>query len=74
LTHLFFLFLADFSGVDITYNARREKFLASGDERERPPEFMRRMVETGRHGRKTGTGFYDYRGGSPVPGEDPRNL
>src|ERR1700716_638034 len=64
--------LADFSGVDITYNARREKFQASGDERERPPEFMRKMVEGGRHGRKTGKGFYDYSGGSPVPGDDPR--
>jgi 3-hydroxybutyryl-CoA dehydrogenase len=66
--------LADFSGVDITYNARREKFLASGDERERPPEFMRKMVEAGRHGRKTGKGFYDYSGGNPVPAEDPRKL
>jgi 3-hydroxybutyryl-CoA dehydrogenase len=66
--------LADFSGVDITYNARREKFEASGDERERPPEFMRKMVEAGRHGRKTGKGFYDYSGGSPVPAEDPRKL
>jgi len=66
--------LADFSGVDITYNARREKFEASGDERERPPEFMRKMVEAGRHGRKTGRGFYDYSGASPVPAADPRKL
>ena len=66
--------LADFSGVDVTYNARREKFEASGNESERPPEFMRRMVEAGRHGRKTGKGFYDYSGDSPVPGEDPRKL
>jgi 3-hydroxybutyryl-CoA dehydrogenase len=66
--------LADFSGVDITYNARREKFEASGDQRERPPEFMRKMVEAGRHGRKTGKGFYDYSSGSPLPAEDPRKL
>jgi 3-hydroxybutyryl-CoA dehydrogenase len=66
--------LADFSGLDITYNARREKFEASGDERERPPEFLRRMVQAGRHGQKTGKGFYDYSGSSPVPAEDPREL
>jgi 3-hydroxybutyryl-CoA dehydrogenase len=66
--------LADFSGVDITYNARREKFEASGDEHDRPAEFLRRMVEAGRHGRKTGLGFYDYREGGITPAEDPRKL
>jgi 3-hydroxybutyryl-CoA dehydrogenase len=66
--------LADFSGVDITYNARREKFEASGDEHDRPVEFMRKMVEAGRLGRKTGRGFYDYTGEKPVPAEDPRRL
>jgi 3-hydroxybutyryl-CoA dehydrogenase len=66
--------LADFSGVDITYNARREKYEASGDEHDRPPDFMRKMVDAGRHGRKTGKGFYDYSTGSPRPAEDPRRL
>jgi 3-hydroxybutyryl-CoA dehydrogenase len=66
--------LADFSGVDVTYNARREKYEASGDEREKPPDFLRRMAEAGRHGRKTGKGFYDYSSDQPVPAEDPRDL
>jgi len=66
--------LADFSGLDITYNARREKYEQSHDEHDRPPEFMRKMVEAGRLGRKTGTGFYDYTGTETVPGEDPRKL
>ncbi|GAC1327880.1 MAG: 3-hydroxyacyl-CoA dehydrogenase family protein [Candidatus Dormibacteria bacterium] len=64
--------LADFSGVDITYNARREKFEGSGDEHDRPAEFLRRMVEEGRLGRKSGVGFYDYRDGGVTPAEDPR--
>lgn len=66
--------LADFSGIDITYNARREKFEASGDEHDRPAQFLRRMVQAGRHGRKTGLGFYDYREGGITPAEDPRQL
>ena len=66
--------LADFSGVDITYNARREKFEASGDEHDRPPEFMRKMVDAGRLRPKTGKGFYDYGDGSPTPADDPRQL
>jgi 3-hydroxybutyryl-CoA dehydrogenase len=64
--------LADFSGIDITYNARREKYEASGDEREKPPDFLGRMAEEGRLGRKTGRGFYDYSSGQPIPAEDPR--
>ena len=66
--------LADFSGVDITYNARREKFEGSGEAHDRPAEFLRRMVEEGRLGRKTGVGFYDYRDGAVTPAEDPRKL
>ncbi|MHB8507456.1 MAG: 3-hydroxyacyl-CoA dehydrogenase family protein [Candidatus Dormibacteria bacterium] len=65
--------LADFSGVDITYNARMAKYEASGDEGQKPQDFMRRMVEAGRLGRKTGLGFYDYSGDRPVPGPDPRS-
>ena len=66
--------LADFSGVDITYNARRERFEGSGEEHDRPAEFLRRMVEKGRLGRKSGVGFYDYTDGKITPAEDPRKL
>ncbi|MFN2464152.1 MAG: 3-hydroxyacyl-CoA dehydrogenase family protein [Candidatus Dormibacteria bacterium] len=66
--------LADFSGVDITYNARREKFEGSGEAHDRPADFLRRMVEENRLGRKTGVGFYDYRDGAITPAEDPRKL
>jgi len=66
--------LADFSGVDITYNARREKWEGSGEDHDRPADFLRRMVEEGRLGRKSGVGFYDYREGGVTPAEDPRRL
>ena len=35
-------------------------FEATGDESDRPPEFLYRMVEKDQHGVRTGKGFYDH--------------
>jgi len=58
--------LLDFVGLDTTYfitdvmfNEYREKRFAS-------PALLRKMVLAGRLGRKSGAGFYDYSGPSPV--------
>lgn len=58
------LTLLDFVGLDtvcyiadILYDEYREARFA-------PPPLLRRMVAAGRHGRKSGQGFYDYREGS----------
>lgn len=52
--------LGDFTGLDVTYNARRHMFEKTGDERYRPSERLREKVERGELGRKTGKGWYEY--------------
>jgi len=52
--------LADFSGVDITYNAMLARYNETGDPEDKPPAFLEQMVAEGKLGRKTGHGFYQY--------------
>ncbi|MDX1501578.1 MAG: 3-hydroxyacyl-CoA dehydrogenase family protein [Thermoanaerobaculia bacterium] len=62
--------LADFSGLDIGYNARLEIFERTRRPEDRPPEALARRVERGDLGRKTGRGFYDYTTDPPTPTEE----
>lgn len=62
--------LGDFSGLDIGYNARLERYQETGDERFKPPEALERRVLRGDLGRKSGRGFYDYSTNPPTPTED----
>ena len=52
--------LGDFSGLDVTYNARLHMFKATGDERYRPSPQLEAKVKAGKLGRKTGEGWYRY--------------
>src|SRR2546428_1000504 len=52
--------LGDFSGLDITYNARLHMFKTTGDERFRPSAQVEAKVRAGKLGRKTGEGWYKY--------------
>jgi len=50
--------LLDFSGLDVFFGAMQDRHrLGEGPD---PPEVLRRHVEKGRLGRKTGKGFFDY--------------
>ncbi|MCK7625749.1 3-hydroxyacyl-CoA dehydrogenase family protein [Streptomyces sp. RS10V-4] len=49
---------ADLTGVDILLHATDNIYTESQDEKFAPPEIMRRMVDAGDIGRKSGQGFY----------------
>jgi len=52
--------LGDFSGLDVTYNARLHMYRTTGDERYRPSPQLEAKVKAGKLGRKTGEGWYRY--------------
>ncbi len=52
--------LGDFSGLDVTYNARLHMFKSTGEERFRPSPQLEAKVKAGKLGRKTGEGWYTY--------------
>jgi len=52
--------LGDFSGLDVTYNARLHMYRVTGDERYRPSPQLEAKVKAGKLGRKTGEGWYTY--------------
>jgi 3-hydroxybutyryl-CoA dehydrogenase len=54
------LFLTDFVGLDTTLSIAEIMFDEFKEPRFAPPSLLRRMVLAGRHGRKTGRGFYDW--------------
>jgi 3-hydroxybutyryl-CoA dehydrogenase len=60
------LTLADFVGLDTLASIADVMVDAYGEERFAQPETLRRLVEAGHYGRKSGRGFYDYSGEKPV--------
>ncbi len=54
------LTLLDFVGLDTTYYIANIMFDEFREKRFAPPPLLKRMVQAGLHGKKTGKGFYDY--------------
>ena len=53
--------LTDLVGLDVRLDIANYLHEKLGDERFRPPELLRRLVEEGKLGRKTGHGFYSWK-------------
>jgi 3-hydroxybutyryl-CoA dehydrogenase len=55
------LTLADFVGLDTAYFILNAMYDETKEQRFAPPVLLRKMVASGKFGRKSGNGFYDYR-------------
>src|SRR5216684_4223817 len=65
--------LLDFVGLDTTYFITDVMFAEYQEKRFAAPPLLRKMVLAGRLGKnKTGSGFYDYASGTPVPFDKAR--
>ena len=59
--------LLDFVGIETTYYIANIMFDEFKESRYAPPTLLKRMVQAGMYGKKTGKGFYDYSTNPPTP-------
>ncbi|MFW9801717.1 MAG: 3-hydroxyacyl-CoA dehydrogenase NAD-binding domain-containing protein [Candidatus Thorarchaeota archaeon] len=65
--------LSDFVGLDVSMGTSTTLYQELGD-CFKPPDTLKRLVEAGTLGRKTGSGFYEYREGMESEPEEPKGV
>jgi 3-hydroxybutyryl-CoA dehydrogenase len=68
------LALADLIGLDVVYAMAKLLYKEFGDECYRAPALLRRLVQEGQLGKKTGRGLYDYASKPPCANADVLEL
>jgi 3-hydroxybutyryl-CoA dehydrogenase len=63
------LMLCDLIGLDIVYSMSKLLYRDFGDARFKPPALLRRLVQEGHLGKKSGAGFYDHSQRPAVPND-----
>lgn len=63
------LTLLDFVGLDTAYKISEIMFAEYRETRYAPPPLLKRMVLAGMHGKKSGSGFYNYSTTPPTPND-----
>ncbi|MHA1297603.1 MAG: 3-hydroxyacyl-CoA dehydrogenase family protein, partial [Promethearchaeota archaeon] len=53
--------MMDGVGLDVVYDIEMSYYKESGDPDEKPPEELKKMIEKGELGIKSGKGFYKWR-------------
>ena len=67
--------LMDLVGIDVGFEVAKSFMeLSFGEPRWKPNPLQARMAASGRHGRKTGRGWYDYSGDGPHREDDPPEV
>jgi 3-hydroxybutyryl-CoA dehydrogenase len=68
------LALADLIGLDVVYAMAKLLYREFGDDCYRPPALLRRLVQEGQLGKKTGRGLYDHATRPPRPNAEIARL
>jgi len=63
------LTLMDFIGLDTIYHVANIMYEEYREQRFAPPPLLKKMILAGYYGRKTGKGFYEYKGEGVVPSD-----